>query len=102
MNSLPTFARRRAPRAVASRRVQGMVARGALVAAGLVAAVALQVVGPRLQCRLADLVGAPGAAPAPAPAAMPLCGTPSSDAMPERPCKVATMASSAPVVATGF
>ena len=96
------IARRRAPRVVASRRVQGMAARGAIVAAALVAAVALQLVGPRLQCRLADLVGAPSATPAPAPAPMPSCGTPSSDAMPMHPCKVATMASAAPVVAPGI
>ena len=102
MKSLLDLARRRAPRVVASRRVQGMAARGAIVAAGLVAAVALQLVGPRLQCRLADLVGAPSAAPAPAPASMPSCGTPSSDAMPMHPCKVATMASAAPVVAPGI
>ena len=100
----PTFdtARRRAPRVAALRRAQGMAARGAVVAAALAAAVALQLVGPRLQCRLADLVGAPGLAPAPAPASMPSCGTPSSDAMPAHPCKVATMASAAPVVAPGM
>ena len=100
----PTFdtARRRAPRVAALGRAQGMAARGAVVAAALVGAVALQLVGPRLQCRLADLVGAPGLAPAPAPASMPSCGTPSSDAMPAHPCKVATMASAAPVVAPGM
>lgn len=102
MKSLHNLARRRAPRVVATRRVQGMAVRGAIVAAGLVAAVALQLVGPGLQCRLADLVGAPGVAPAPVPTSMPSCGTPTSDAMPMRPCKVATMASAAPVVAPGI
>ncbi len=102
--SLDITARRRAPRVAALRRAQGNAARGAIVAAGLVAAVALQLVGPRLQCRLADLVGAPSAAPAPAPAPMPMpsCGTPSSDANPMHPCKVATMASAAPIVAPGI
>ena len=96
------IARRRAPRVAALRRARGLAARGAVVAAALAAAVALQLVGPRLQCRLADLVGAPAVAPAPAPASMPSCGTPSGDAMPEHPCKVATMASAAPVVAPGM
>lgn len=102
MKSPTDIARRRAPRVVASRRVQGMAARGAIVAAGLVAAVALQLVGPRLQCRLAALVGTPSVAPAPAPASMPSCGTPTGDTMPMHPCKVATMASAAPVVAPGI
>ena len=96
------IARRRAPRVAALRRAQGMAARGAVVAAALVAAVALQLVGPRLQCRLADLVGAPSAMPASAPATMPACGTPTSDAEPMRPCKVATMASAAPLTAPGM
>ena len=85
--------RRRSPRRVPSCRVQaGTAARGAVVAAGLAAAVALQVAGPRLQCRLADLVGvsslAPSAAPAVVPASMPSCSSPSgSGAM--HSCKVA-------------
>ena len=100
----PTFdtARRRAPRVAALRRAQGMAARGAVVAAALVGAVALQLVGPRLQCRLADLVGAPSVAPAPLPAPMPSCSSPSGDTMPAHPCRVATMASAAPVVAPGM
>ena len=98
MNSLSTFARRRAPRAVASRRVQGMVARGALVAAGLVAAVAMQLAGPRLQCRLADMVGAPAAVPAVAPASMPSCGSWSDAGVPHS-CKVAVAtAGNAPAI----
>jgi hypothetical protein len=74
--------------------------RGFIVATGLVAAVALQLAGPRLQCRLAGLVGistlAPSAAPAMAPASMPSCGSPSG-AFPMHPCKVAT-ATAAPVI----
>jgi hypothetical protein len=86
--------RRRALLAGVSRRAQGgAAARGAIVAAALVGAVVLQLAGPRLQCRLADLVGAPTAAPAAAPASMPSCGSPESDAAPMHPCKVATMAS---------
>ena len=103
MNTRLTANRRHAPRAASVRRAQGgMAARGAVVATGIVAALVLQLAGPRLQCRLADLVGAPAVAPAPAPASMPSCGTPSSDAMPAHPCKVATMASAAPVVAPGM
>ena len=71
---------------------RGIAERGLVVAAGLVAAVALQLAGPRLQCRIADLVGIP-AAPAPVmmPAAMPSCGSPSGvNSM--HPCKVATAA----------
>ena len=86
--------RRRAPRAALARLVQrGSAARGAVVAAGLVAAVVLQLAGPRLQCRLADLVGVPNMAPTPAPAAasMPACGTPPAENS-MHPCKVATMA----------
>ncbi len=84
--------RRRAPRAGSVRPAQrGSAARGLIVAAGLVAAVAMQLAGPRLQCRLADLVGAPAATPAMAPASMPSCGS-SSDANAMHPCKVATAA----------
>ncbi len=68
------------------------------MAAALVAAVALQLAGPRLQCRLADIVGTPGAAPAMAPASMPSCGS-SSDAGSMHPCKVAAAtAGNAPVI----
>jgi len=68
------------------------------VAAGLVAAVALQLAGSRLQCRLADLVGTPVAAPAVAPASMPSCGS-SSDGNSMHPCKVAVAtAGTAPVI----
>jgi hypothetical protein len=68
-----------------------------IVAAGLVAAVVLQLAGPRLQCRLSDLVGidalAPSAAPVKAPASTPSC------ANPLHPCKVAaTTAGFAPVI----
>jgi hypothetical protein len=84
-----TTSRRRASRAGSVRPAQrGSAARGAIVAAGLVAAVALQLAGPRLQCRLADVVGTPGAAPAMAPASMPSCGSSSS----MHPCKVALAA----------
>ena len=103
MTPCNTPQRRRSPRRVSPRLVQvGTAARGVIVATGLVAAVALQLVGPRLQCRLADLVGLPSAAPAAAPASMPACGSPSSDANPMHPCKVATMASAAPTVAPGI
>jgi hypothetical protein len=88
MNPL-TSNRRRVLRSGAGRRAQGgSVVRGVVVATGLVAAVALQLAGPRLQCRLADLVGVPSAAPTMAPAAMPSCGSPSG-ANPMHPCKVA-------------
>jgi len=71
--------------------------RGVIVATGLVAAVVLQLAGPRLQCRLADLVGisamAPSAAPVMAPASTPSC------ANPMHPCKVAVAtAGIAPVI----
>ena len=94
-----TTSRRRASRAGSVRPAQlGSAARGAIVAAGLVAAVALQLAGPRLQCRLADVVGTPGAAPAMAPASMPSCGS-SSDASSMHPCKVALAAAgNAPVI----
>jgi hypothetical protein len=101
MNARITPQRRRSPRRVSPRRVQvGSAARGLIVVTGLVGAIVLQLAGSRLQCRLADLVGAPSAPPA--PASMPSCGTPSSDANPMHPCKVATMASAAPIVAAGY
>ena len=96
MTTRPTTHRRRVLRAASVRLAQrGSAARGVIVAAGLVAAVALQLAGPRLQCRLADLVGLPSATAVPAaaraPASMPSCGTPAADNS-MRPCKVATMA----------
>jgi hypothetical protein len=92
MNLLRNAHRRLATRAASARRAQaGVAGRGAVVVAGLVAALGLQVAGSRLQCRLADLVGigavAPGAAPVMAPASMPSCGS-SSGAIPMHPCKV--------------
>jgi hypothetical protein len=105
MNARNTSSRPRWQRRVSLRRVQrGFAARGVVVAAGLVAAVVLQLAGPRLQCRLADLVGvgAPSAVPAAAPAPMPACGTAESDAAPMRPCKVATMAAAAAAVGPQF
>ena len=91
MNTRLTANRRRVPRSGAGRRAQGGAAvRGVVVAAGLVAAVALQLAGPRLQCRLADLVGVPNAAPVMAPASAPSCGWQSGNGM--HPCKVATVA----------
>ena len=93
MTTRPTALRRRVLRAASARLAQrGSAAHGLIVAAGLVAAVALQLAGPRLQCRLADLVGVPSVTPTPAPASMPSCGTPAADNS-MRPCKVATMAS---------
>jgi hypothetical protein len=96
--------RRRASRPGRVRLAQrGSAVRGVIVAAGLVAAVAMQLAGPRLQCRLADLVGPSSAAtavsPAVAPASMPSCGSP-SDANPMHPCKVAIVATAgtAPVI----
>ena len=70
-----------------------------IVAAGIVAALVLQLAGPRLQCRLADLVGIPtSAAPVMAPASTPSCGSPSG-ANPMHPCKVAfAAAGTAPVI----
>ena len=103
MNARITPQRRRSSRRVSPRCVQcGTAARGLIVVTGLVGAIALQLAGPRLQCRLADLVGAPSAPPAAAPASMPSCGTPSSEADPMHPCKVATMASAAPIFAPGL
>lgn len=91
MNTRLTANRPRVPRSGAGRRAQGgTAARGVIVAAGLVAAVALQLAGPRLQCRLADLVGVPNAAPVMAPASAPSCGWQSGTGM--HPCKVATVA----------
>ena len=89
-----TANRRHALRAGAARRAQGgAAARGVIVATALVAAVVLQLAGPRLQCRLADLMGidamAPSAAPVMRPASTPSCGSPSG-ANPMHPCKVAT------------
>jgi len=98
-----TANRRRLLRHGPARRAQGGAAvRGVIVAAGLVAAVVLQLAGPRLQCRLSDLVGidalAPSAAPVMAPASTPSCGSPSG-ANPMHPCKVATAtAGFAPVI----
>ena len=94
-----TPSRRRASRAVWVRPAQrGSAARGVIVVVGLVAALALQLAGPRLQCHLADVVGTPGAAPAVAPASMPSCGS-SSDASSMHPCKVATATTgNAPVI----
>jgi len=102
MNARITPLRPRASRRVSPRRVHaGSAARGVVVAVGLVAAVALQLAGPRLQCRLADLVGVPSAAPAAPPAPMPSCGSATGDnAM--RPCKVATMAAADVATAPKF
>ena len=93
MTARPTTLRRRAPRSAWVRPAQrGSAVRGMIVAAGLVAAVALQLAGSRLQCRLADLVGTPSAIPAMAPASTPSCGT-------MHPCKVAVAtAGTAPVI----
>jgi hypothetical protein len=103
MNAGNTLSRPRSLRRVSLRRVQrGFAARGVVVAVGLVAAVVLQLAGPRLQCRLADLVGAPSAVPAAAPAPMPACGSAESDAAPMRPCKVATMAAADVAVGPQF
>ncbi len=92
--------RRRAQRAGSVRGAQGgAAARGVIVATAIVAALVLQLAGPRLQCRLADLVGIPtSAAPVMAPASTPSCGSPSG-ANPMHPCKVATAAfGTAPVI----
>jgi hypothetical protein len=102
MNFRHASCRRRSARPGAVRRAQsGAALRGVIVAAGLVAAVVLQLAGPRLQCRLADLVGIDAMAPSAAPAmhpAMPSCGSPSG-ANPAHPCKVATAAAgTAPVI----
>lgn len=94
---------RRLPRAGSVRRVQGGAAvRGVIVATGLVAAVMLQLAGPRLQCRLAGLVGigamAPSASPVTPPASTASCGSPSG-ANPMHSCKVAVAtAGVAPVI----
>ena len=99
MNTRLDANRRRAPRTGARRRSQaGAAVRGVIVATGLVAAVVLQLAGPRLQCRLADLVGIPSAAPVMAPASTPSCGSPSG-ANPMHPCKVViATAGIAPVI----
>ena len=99
MNTRLTASRRRLSRLGAGRRAQaGTAVRGVIVAAGLVAAVVLQVAGPRLQCRLADLVGVPNAAPVMAPASTPSCGSPSG-ANSMHPCKVVIAAAgTAPVI----
>jgi hypothetical protein len=103
MNTCLDTNRRRFPRHGSVRRAQGgAAARGVIVATALVAAVVLQLAGPRLQCRLADLMGidmkAPSAAPVMAPASTPSCGSPSgTNAM--HPCKVVIAAAgTAPVV----
>lgn len=86
--------RRRASRTASVRRLQGGAAAcGMIVAAGIVTALVLQLAGPRLQGRLADLVGMPRAASVMAPASAPSCGSPSG-ANPMHPCKV--------VIATAF
>ena len=106
MNTRLTANRRRVPRPGSVRRAQGgTAARGVVVVTGIVAALVLQLAGPRLQCRLADLMGidalAPSAAPAMAPASAPGCGSPSG-ANPMHPCKVAAatsaMVGTAPVI----
>jgi hypothetical protein len=99
MNTRLTAHSRRALRVGAGRRAQaGAAMRGVIVATGLIAAVALQVAGPRLQCRLAGLVGIQSAAPVMAPASTPSCGSPSG-ANPMHPCKVVlATAGLAPVV----
>jgi hypothetical protein len=99
MNPSITANRRRAPRSGSVRRAQGgAAARGVIVATGLVAAIVLQLAGSRLECRLADLMGTPSAAPVTAPASTPGCGSPSG-ANPMHPCKVAiAIAGTAPVI----
>ena len=99
MNTRHTAPSRRALRAGAGRHAQGGAAmRGVIVATGLVAAVVLQLAGPRLQCRLAGLVGIQSAAPVMAPASTPSCGSPSG-ANPMHPCKVVlATAGLAPVI----
>jgi len=99
MTTRPTSDRRRDSRPAGVRRLQGgTAARGMVVATGIVAALVLQLAGPRLQCHLADLVGAPSAAPVMMPASTPSCGSPSG-ANPMHPCKVATAAAGfAPVI----
>jgi hypothetical protein len=99
MNIRLTANRRRVLRSGAGRGAQaGSVVRGVVVATGLVAAVMLQVAGPRLQCRLADLVGVPSAASVMAPASTPSCGSPSG-ANPMHPSKVViATAGTAPVI----
>ena len=62
MTTLATPNRRRPQR--------GGAERGVIVATGLVAAVALQLAGPQLQCRLASLVGIARLAPTVMPSGM--------------------------------
>jgi hypothetical protein len=62
MTTHPALNRRRSQR--------GGAVRGILVVTGLAAAVALQLAGPQLQCRLASLVGIAGIAPTAVPAGM--------------------------------
>lgn len=78
---------------------RGSIVRGAMVATALVGALGLQLAGPRLQCRLAALVGiawtAPEAmpmAPTPASSMSAPCGSQSSG-MSSYPCKVAKLTS---------
>ena len=103
MNPRHTANRRRALRAGSVRPAQGgTAARGVIVATGIVAALVLQLAGPRLQCRLADLMGiaalAPSAPAVMAPASAPGCASPSG-ANPTHPCKVAAAtAGTAPVI----
>jgi hypothetical protein len=72
------------------RPARGVASRGLVVAVALVGAVALQLAGPRLQCRLAAISGiarvAP-AAPEPMPPA-PSCGA-ASRGVAMHPCKLA-------------
>jgi len=97
---------RRPQRRGLSSRARGGVSNGMLVAAALVAALALQVAGPRLQGRLASLVGVQGIAPAsPMPMPMPMpasgagCGG-GAGAPASHPCKLANAggAGRAPVI----
>jgi hypothetical protein len=84
---------------------RGSVVRGAVVMVAIVAALGLQLAGPRLQGRLAALAGIDWCPPAAMPAAaMPStstssCGSPST-AFPMHPCKVATATAAgiAPVI----
>ena len=71
------------------RLARGVASRGFVVAVALVGAVALQLAGPRLQCRLASISGIARVAPAtpePMPPS-PSCGNSRGVAM--HPCKLA-------------